>query len=345
MAATRGSNTNAMEQDATTNHLTSSDYYWNSYAHFGIHEEMLKDEVRTRSYMNAIVYNKHLFRDKVVLDVGCGTGILSMFAAKAGAKLVLAVECSEIAEQAKQIVKDNHFEGVIQVIKGRLEDITLPVPQVDIIISEWMGYCLLYESMLSSIIEARDKWLAPGGLLFPDKATLYMAAIEDAEYKDDKINFWDNVYGFDMSCIKKVALQEPLVDVVDPKVMLTDAVVVKKLDIQTVKKEDLDFVSPFKLTVQRNDFCHALITYFDIEFTHCHKPIGFTTGPHGRYTHWKQTVFYLEEVLCVRTGDVLSGTFALKPNAKNPRDLDMALNIKFNGKYQSLNATYQYFMR
>lgn len=61
---------------------TSADYYFDSYAHFGIHEEMLKDTVRTRSYMAAITQNGFLFRDKVVLDVGCGTGILSMFAAK-----------------------------------------------------------------------------------------------------------------------------------------------------------------------------------------------------------------------------------------------------------------------
>jgi SAM-dependent methyltransferase len=72
---------------------TSADYYFDSYSHFGIHEEMLKDTVRTRTYMDSIVRNQHLFKDKVVLDVGCGTGILCMFAAKAGAKKVIGVEC------------------------------------------------------------------------------------------------------------------------------------------------------------------------------------------------------------------------------------------------------------
>ena len=62
---------------------------------------------------------------------------------------------------------------------------------MDIIISEWMGYCLFYESMLDTVLYARDKWLAPGGLMFPDKATLYVCAIEDRQYKDDKINWWE----------------------------------------------------------------------------------------------------------------------------------------------------------
>ncbi|GFH18430.1 methyltransf_25 domain-containing protein, partial [Haematococcus lacustris] len=61
---------------------TSADYYFDSYSHFGIHEEMLKDHVRTRSYMNAIMNNSFQFKGKVVLDIGCGTGILSLFAAK-----------------------------------------------------------------------------------------------------------------------------------------------------------------------------------------------------------------------------------------------------------------------
>jgi protein arginine N-methyltransferase 1 len=67
------------------------------------------------------------------------------------------------------------------------------VEKVDIIISEWMGYFLLYEGMFDSVIYARDKWLAPGGMLFPDRAVLYVCGIEDASYKDEKLGFWDNV--------------------------------------------------------------------------------------------------------------------------------------------------------
>ena len=78
----------------------------------------------------------------------------------------------------------------ITLIKGKVEEIELPAeyPKVDIIISEWMGYCLFYESMLDTVLYARDKWLKPDGLLFPDRATLYITAIEDRQYKDDKIN-------------------------------------------------------------------------------------------------------------------------------------------------------------
>ena len=70
---------------------------------------MLKDEVRTLSYRNAIINNPHLFKGKTVLDVGCGTGILCMFAAKAGAKRVIGVDMSNIIDQAKIIVEKNGF--------------------------------------------------------------------------------------------------------------------------------------------------------------------------------------------------------------------------------------------
>lgn len=67
---------------------------------------------------------------------------------------------------------------VVEIIQGKVEEVTLPVEKVDIIISEWMGYCLFYESMLETVLYARDKWLAPEGMLFPDRATLFVAGIE-----------------------------------------------------------------------------------------------------------------------------------------------------------------------
>nr|AQT40944.1 protein arginine N-methyltransferase 1 transcript variant 37 [Homo sapiens] len=90
--------------------MTSKDYYFDSYAHFGIHEEMLKDEVRTLTYRNSMFHNRHLFKDKVVLDVGSGTGILCMFAAKAGARKVIGIECSSISDYAVKIVKANKLD-------------------------------------------------------------------------------------------------------------------------------------------------------------------------------------------------------------------------------------------
>lgn len=97
-----------------------------------------------------------------------------------------------MAVQSRQIVKDNRLDHIVEVIQSKLEDIKeLPggFEKVDVIISEWMGYCLFYESMLNTVLYARDKWLAPDGALFPDRAKLYILAIEDRQYKDDKINW------------------------------------------------------------------------------------------------------------------------------------------------------------
>uniref|UniRef100_A0A8C4XEP7 type I protein arginine methyltransferase n=1 Tax=Erpetoichthys calabaricus TaxID=27687 RepID=A0A8C4XEP7_ERPCA len=313
--------------------MTSKDYYFDSYAHFGIHEEMLKDEVRTLTYRNSMFHNKHLFKDKVVLDMGSGTGILCMFAAKAGAKKVIGIECSSISDYAVKIVKANKLDHVVTIIT------------VDIIVSKWMGYCLFYESMLNTVIYARDKWLKPDGLIFPGRATLYVTAIEDCQYKDYKIHWWEKVYGFDMSCIKDVAIKEPLVDVVDLKRLVTSSCLIKEVDIYTVKTEVLSFTSPFCLQIKRSDYIHALVTYFNIEFTRCHKRTGFSTSPESPYTHWKQTVFYLDDYLTVKTGEEIFGTSSMKPNAKNNRDLDFVVDIDFKGQLCEMSKTSEYRMR
>lgn len=138
--------------------------------------------------------------------------------------------------------------------------------------------------------------------------------------------------------MKDSALSEPLVDTVEMKALVTDPCPVFTIDLNTVTAEQLAFSEKFQLRVQRNDFIHALIAWFDIDFGACHKPIRFSTGPHTKYTHWKQTVFYLREVLTVEEGEVLSGFLTNRPNNKNKRDLDIKIDYELDTGDQSRYA-------
>ena len=113
---------------------------------------------------------------------------------------------STIIEKAQEIVKVNGMSDQITLLQGKMEEVTLPYSKVDIIISEWMGYFLLYESMLDTVLYARDKYLASGGLIFPDKATIFMAGIEDGEYKDEKIGCKLFLFSFERLISKSYSL-------------------------------------------------------------------------------------------------------------------------------------------
>jgi len=139
---------------------------------------------------------------------------------------------------------------------------------------------------------------------------------------------WDNVWGFDYTPLKASALAEPLVDTVDMKAVVTDPFTVITFDLNTVTVADLAFSMPFQLQVRRRDFVHAIIAWFDIEFGACHRPVKFSTGPHSKYTHWKQTVFYVPGVMTVEEGEIVSGALEVKPNEKNRRDLDIRMTYQ-----------------
>uniref|UniRef100_A0A4W3JAD1 Protein arginine N-methyltransferase 3 n=1 Tax=Callorhinchus milii TaxID=7868 RepID=A0A4W3JAD1_CALMI len=308
--------------------------YFSSYGHYGIHEEMLKDKVRTESYRDFMFLNPHIFKDKVVLDVGCGTGILSMFAAKAGAKQVIGVDQSEIIYQTMDIVRQNELDGAITLIKGRIEDVDLPVDKVDIIISEWMGYFLLFESMLDSVIYARNKYLTEDGSVYPDKCTISLVAVGDEKKHNDQLGFWDDVYGFKMSCMKKVIVPEVGVEVLDPKTLISEPCIIKIIDCNTVRISDLDFTSEFSLTITEKTLFTAIAGYFDILFEkNCENKVMFSTDPRSTKTHWKQTVFLLEQPVSVNKGDIIRGKVTCAKNKKDPRAL--VITISFNNTKQT----------
>ncbi|KAI8322119.1 S-adenosyl-L-methionine-dependent methyltransferase [Martensiomyces pterosporus] len=345
-----------------------SDYYFNSYAGNDIHMQMLQDKVRTEGYRDFIYDNKDVFKGKVVLDVGCGTGILSMFAARAGAAKVIAVDNSDIIHKARANVIENKLDGVITLVKGKIEELELPVEKVDIIISEWMGYFLLFEAMLDSVLVARDRFLAPGGLLAPSASYIYLTAISDEDYMNDQVNYWDSVYGFKMSAMKTSGpIAEADVDVIPSSSVMATRALIAEIDHGTTSSADLDFSSSFAIEATRDAAIHAFLGYFDVAFSReqstpgpsreelCapvyaanssgdenKSPLstvspkslwkqpeasmnGFTTGPHGAPTHWKQTVFVLKEPVAAKQGDQVRGQFVCKKSTTNPRELDLEI--------------------
>ncbi|XP_057552811.1 protein arginine N-methyltransferase 2 isoform X5 [Hippopotamus amphibius kiboko] len=117
--------------------------YFGSYGTLKLHLEMLADQPRTTKYHSVILQNKESLKDKVILDVGCGTGIISLFCAHyAQPRAVYAVEASEMAQHTGQLVLQNGFADVITVFQQKVEDVVLP-EKVDVLVSEWMGTCLL----------------------------------------------------------------------------------------------------------------------------------------------------------------------------------------------------------
>nr|CCA15884.1 Chloride Channel (ClC) Family putative [Albugo laibachii Nc14] len=306
-------------------------YYFDSYSHVGIHYEMLTDRVRTEAYRNAILNNAYLYNDKVVLDVGCGTGILSMFAAQAGAAQVIGIDCSEFGHIAQQIVEANGFTSKIQILKGRVEDVKLPVDHVDIIISEWMGYCLFYESMLDTVLFARDKWLISDkegqltGHVFPDSASLYLQGAQDPKYRK---GFWENVYGFDMTAVQsKINTENGFVEVVYPEAILTDRCLIYQVALDSVKTEHLfSSTSEFELRINRCGLFEGFVSSFDVSFTRdCLQAESLTTGVEGPPTHWQQVFFMIDSPFNVRMDQIIKGTWTLSRNANNSRFLDIII--------------------
>ncbi|GAB6026148.1 hypothetical protein CHUAL_012344 [Chamberlinius hualienensis] len=315
--------------------------YFKAYSEIDIHRDMLADHVRTYGYRRAILTNYQKFYKKVVLDLGCGTGILSIFCVHAGAKHVYAVEASDIAEQAKMVVHSNGMSDKITIIKGRIEDIDLP-EKVDIIVSEWMGYMLLYEAMLPSVIYARDRWLNRGGYLFPHHAHVYISSFSDPDTYREKVHFWSSFkdhYSVDLSAIvpfaKKKLMERVHINTVMPNCLMTGPSRVFDLNLYTITMEDLKCLQgQFCLNGFQTGVVHGFVLWFIVDFP---GNILLSTSPHNEETHWQQTLLYIDP-FDVSTGSTITGSMTVSPSTQNVRFLN--IDLKYQSGSVNVEKTY-----
>uniref|UniRef100_H2Z161 Histone-arginine methyltransferase CARM1 n=1 Tax=Ciona savignyi TaxID=51511 RepID=H2Z161_CIOSA len=324
---------------------SSAVQYFQFYGYLSQQQNMMQDFIRTGTYQKAMLQNYINFRDKVVLDVGAGSGILSFFAMQAGARKVYAVEASTMAEHTKKLVSCSQYAGRISVIPGKIEDITLP-EKVDVIISEPMGYMLFNERMLETFLHAKKFLRQPNGLMFPTMGDLHVAPFSDELlYMEQftKANFWyqQSFHGVDLSPLRDDAVEEyfkqPIVDTFDVRILMAKSVK-HSVNFLTAHEEDLHRIEiPLRFTAHTSGTVHGLAFWFDIAFIGTmsvyfnNYTVWLSTSPTEALTHWYQVRCLFRSPLFVKAGEVLLGKVTLRSNKRQSYDVDIEAMVEATG--------------
>jgi len=321
----------------------SATQYFQFYSYLSQQQNMMQDYIRTGTYQRAILSNGADFLGKVVLDVGAGSGILSFFAAQAGARKVYAVEASSMAEHASRLVESNNLQHVIQVISGKIEEIDLPEKE-DMIISEPMGYMLYNERMLETYLHGK-KWLKPGGKMFPGRGDLHIAPFQDeALFMEQfgKANFWfqNNFHGVNLTALQERAAEEyfrqPIVDTFDVRICIAKSVR-HTLDFQEAEERQLHQLDiPVEFHMLETGTVHGLAFWFDVAFCGSQQTVWLSTAPTEPLTHWYQVRCLLRDPVAVKEGQLLTGRVVMNANQRQSYDVTITLQIEGTGVWSTV---------
>jgi histone-arginine methyltransferase CARM1 len=288
-------------------------------------QHMLLDAQRTGAYHRGITHNRADFEGKTVLDVGAGTGILSLFAAQAGARKVYAVEGTPSADHARRLIAANGFDDRVEVVRARLDELELP-EKVDVIISEPWGFFLFHERMVEAFVLARDRFLKPGGRMFPGRARVWLAPFDDAELfqaRQIASAFWEQTdfYGVDLTALAETATDElfwmPALGHMSPE-HVAGTPVGHAFDFETMPLATLaEIALPFEFVADRPAIVHGLAGWFDVSFEGSSEHVLLSTAPDAFETHWLQLRFLFKDALELKSGARLRGSLVLTANEQS----------------------------
>ncbi|XP_039485424.1 protein arginine N-methyltransferase 1 [Drosophila santomea] len=315
--------------------MTSADFRHDNAARLDIMRSREKDQEHMHFFQSVLYEQRELIKDRTILVLCCGTGTLALMAARMGAKRVYAVDYSKVTGYATLVVRQNGYEGVVSVLNGRMKDLKLP-SKVDGIICNWMGHCLLYESEILEVLEARDRWLKKGGFILPDLGSLYLVASEEHKLKSERCNHWRNVYGFNMNAIRRYALAEPCVALTTGEKLLTMAHCILRLNLKNAKKEDLFIDRNIRLSVTREGYLECFLLFFEVQFSSS-LHFKLTCNPCFKTPFkslWMQTVLFVEQPFVMRKKLHYTGNLkfkALKPN--NFKEMEIRIEFYEGREY------------
>ncbi|KAK1876860.1 1-phosphatidylinositol 45-bisphosphate phosphodiesterase delta-4 [Dissostichus eleginoides] len=291
---------------------------------------LLQDYPRTTTYQKAILLNESDFRGKVVLDVSCGSAMLSFFALQAGATKVYAVESSPMAKYAKILVQSNSLSDRIEILEGKVEEVSCP-ELVDVLVSEPMGYMLLSDRLVESFLHAK-KWLKPNGLMFPSSGDIHLAPFSDEQLYFEhyaRATFWQqrSFYGVNLSALHSAAMDEffrqPIVDTFDMPVLMAKSVK-HCINFMEAKAEDLNRIEiPFVFTLLQSGLIHGLAFWFDVAY------VG--SNSHGASDPLVSGQMFAADTALHQAGQTLSGTVLLVANNRQSYDIHISATVDQSG--------------
>ncbi|MGF1539844.1 MAG: 50S ribosomal protein L11 methyltransferase [Pleurocapsa sp.] len=268
-------------------------YSVNSYG------KMIKDRVRMDTYLQAL--KQHIFPGAVVLDIGTGTGIHALMACQLGAEKVYAIEPADAIELARQIAAVNGYSDRIAFFQDLSTNIDLPEP-VDVIVSDLHGVLPWFFQHIPSIVDARQRFLKPGGVLLPQGSKVWGAIVEAPELDYKYASPWqDAPYGFDLTPALKVSRNNCTKDRVTPEQLLSARVAWAELDYRTIENPNVN--NTFSLTAKRSGTAHGYLLWFDMYVT---DDLQLKCSPDYPELMYGSAFFPLAEAVELKPGDALN---------------------------------------
>lgn len=296
-----------------------------SYTHLSIHRSMLRDGVRNEAYREAI--RRVVKPGDVVLDVGAGTGILSMFAAQAGARRVYAIERSGIAPIARRIIRTNGMSDTIVVLHQDLEDVDLP-EKVDVIVSEWMGGLGVDENMLAPVVMARNRWLKPGGTMVPARVTAMLAPawVDELDYA---LEHWrSRPHGLDLSDVATLTVHESHMlqaeIAVDDLIAAPQAMWTHDAATCTLARADSESEARLNFVATRTGRICALACWFHADMA---PGCSLTNEVGAPDTHWGRLLLPLMNALEIREGQAIAVYVRCYPTAQAGSEFQWTVSV------------------
>lgn len=258
------------------------------------HRTLLADEVRTNAYREAIL--RTVKPGDVVLDIGCGTGVLSFFACQAGAARVYAIDRGGMAGIARFLARNTGYAERITVLRDDSTGVELP-ERANVLVTETIGTVGLDENILGSILDARTRLVVPDARIVPSRLELSIVPVELPERHARHITWWnERRYDLDLSAMRVFASNSILFLNAETDAHLAAPATIIDVDLTTAASTLVRGNARF--TAWRDATLHGFMLWFTATLV---DGITITSEARGE-THWAHGFFPLEEPIAVPRG-------------------------------------------